>query len=172
MNGLILTIRLRCHQRAWMLLLRPSVTWAKLWGFITHQRHDGNLAWQSGSNCSGCCNICVALEKNNFRITCSLLIIAADTCLLGPELPFRSKFEKCLRVLEWQWLICRRDFEKGVLVPRNCLSLTLTDYFTRLPASESVTTKESTDIEKYKPKHTVYYFQGHRHHNFMIILAT
>ena len=45
-------------------------------------------------------HIHVALEKNNFRITCSLLVIAADTCLLGSELPFTSKLEKCLSVLE------------------------------------------------------------------------
>lgn len=57
-------------------------------------------------------------------------------------------------------------------MPRNCLSLTLTDYFTRFPASESVTTKESTDIEKCEPKYTIYYFQGHRHQDFMIILVT
>lgn len=114
MNGLILIIRLWFHQRAWTRLLFPSLTWAKLQGFITHQRLDGNLAWQSGSNCCGCCTR-VALEKNNFRITCSLLVISAAICLLGLELPFIGKFEKCLSSLEWQWLTCRLDLEKGAL---------------------------------------------------------
>lgn len=87
----------------------PSKGWAaaavsisdlsKAPGVWAHQGLDGNLAWQSGPTCSGCCTH-VALEKNNFRITCSLLVITADTCLFSLELPSTSKFEKCLSCLE------------------------------------------------------------------------